>query len=139
MNIGQLTSLSLVLMYAHRDTTYALGRMVGGTVDKCGVANDVMIAIRKLDKELRSFITSGLDDDMCLDVEIEINANAVPAKVYFVVDMDEPYVVAVLADGLDVMPLISQCDLDEYKADFITKCAKRRAESEVDNAYEYEA
>ena len=61
------------------------------------------------------------------------------ANNWFVLDIDEPYAVAVVAGGIDVMPLISQDDLDEYKDDFIAKCAKSREESEVDNAYEREA
>lgn len=139
MNIEQLSHLSSTLMYAHSDVAYALGRMVGGTSDKIGVAKSVMNATSRVDKSLAEFRASGFDSELYLDVEIEVNANAVPAKVWFVLDLDEPYVAAVVACGLDVMPLISQDDLDEYKDDFIAKCAKLRAESEVDNAYEREA
>ena len=140
MNIESLSHLSSTLMYAHSDAAYALGRLVGGTADKLGVTKSVMNSISRVDKSLAAFRESGFDSELYLDVEIEINANNdVPARVWFVLDLDEPYVVAVVADGLDVMPLISQDDLDEYKDDFIAKCAKLKAESEVDNAYEYEA
>lgn len=139
MNIESLSHLSSTLMYAHSDAAYALGRLVGGTADKIGVSRSVMNAVSRVDKSLAAFRESGFDSEMYLDVEIEVNANAVPARVWFVLDLDEPYVVAVVADGLDVMQLISQDDLDEYKDDFIAKCAKLKAESEVDNAYEREA
>lgn len=139
MNIESLSHLSSTLMYAHSDAAYALGRLVGGTSDKIGVARSVMNAVSRVDKSLAAFRESGFDSELYLDVEIEVNANAVPAKIWFVLYLDEPYVAAVVAGGLDVMPLISQDDLDEYKDDFIAKCAKLRAESEIDNAYEIEA
>lgn len=137
MNIESLSHLSSTLMYAHSDAAYALGRLVGGTSDKCGVTKSVMNAVSIVDKSLAAFRESGFDSELYLDVEIEVNANAVPAKAWFVLDMDEPYVVAVVVDGLDVMPLISQDDLDEYKADFIAKCAKLKAESKADDAFSY--
>lgn len=137
MNIESLSRLSSILMYAHADVAYSLGRLVGGTTDKCGVAKNVTGAIRGVDKALAAFRESGFDSELYLDVEIEINANAVPAKVWFVLDLDEPYVVAVVADGVDVMQLISQDDLDEHKADFIAKCIKLKAESEADDAFSY--
>ena len=135
MNIEQLSHLSSTLMYAHSDAAYALGRLVGGTADKIGVASSVMNAVSRVDKSIAAFRESGFDSELYLDVEIEINANTVPAKVWFVLDLDEPYVVAVVADGIDVMSLIGQDDLDEYKDDFIAKCAKLKAGSEVDSVY----
>lgn len=137
MNIEQLSHLSSTLMYAHSDAAYALGRLVGGTADKVGVAKSVMNAISRVDKSIAAFRESGFDSELYLDVEIEINANAVPAKIWFVVDIDEPYVAAVVAGGLDVMPLISQDDLDEYKDDFIAKCANLKDESKADDAFSY--
>ena len=139
MNIESLSHLSSTLMYAHSDAAYALGRLVGGTSDKCGVTKSVMNAVSIVDKSIAAFRESGFDSELYLDVEIEVNSNTVPAKVWFVLDLDEPYVAAVVADGIDVMPLISQDDLDEYKADFISKCAKRKAESMADDAFSYEA
>ena len=126
MNIEQLSHLSSTLMYAHSDAAYALGRIVGGTSDKIGAARSVLNAISRVDKSIAAFRESGFDSELYLDVEIEVNANAVAAKVWFVLDLDEPYVVAVVADGLDVMPLISQDDLDEYREKFIADCAKPR-------------
>ena len=139
MNIEKLTSLSYVLMYAHSDTAYALGRLVGGTADTRVVAKDVMNVISRVNKELVGFLASGFGDVLYLDVEIEINTNKVPAKVWFAIDIDGPHIVSVVAGGMDVMSLISQDDLDEYKADFIAECAKRKAEAEADDACEYEA
>ena len=139
MNIESLSHLSSTLMYAHSDAAYALGRFVGGTADKVGVVKSVMNAVSRVDKSLAAFRESGFDQELYLDVEIEVNANAVPAKVWFVLDIDEPYVVAVVVGGIDVMPLISQDDLDEYREKFIADCAKLMAESEIDNAYEREA
>lgn len=134
MNIRKLSLLSSVLMYAHDDISRALGRLVGGTADKRGVAKDVISAVSKVDKSLVELMESGIDTDMYLDVEIEINTDKVPASVWFEVDVDEPHIVAVVAKGMDVMPLISQLYLDEYKAEFIAECAKRREESEADYA-----
>ena len=139
MNIESLSHLSSTLMYAHSDAAYALGRFVGGTADKCGVTKSVMNAVSRVDKSIAAFRESVFDSEMCLDIEIEINTDKVPAKAWFAIDIDGPHIAAVVADGLDVMPLISQDDLDEYKADFIAKCAKRKAESEVDDAFSYEA
>ena len=139
MNIRKLSLLSSVLMYAHDDISRALGRLVGGTVDKSGVAKDVMSAVSKVDKALVELMESGIDTDMYLDVEIEINTDKVPARVWFEVDVDEPHIVAVVAGGMDVMSLISQQDLDEYKADFVAECSKRKADAEADDAFSYEA
>lgn len=137
MNIESLSHLSSTLMYAHSDAAYALGRLVGGTADKLGVTKSVMNAVSRVDKSLAAFRESGFESELYLDVEIEVNANAVPAKVWFVLDLDEPYVAAVVAGGMDVMPLISQDDLDEYKEKFIVKCAKLRDESKADDAFSY--
>ena len=139
MNIRKLSSLSTALMYAHDDISRALGRMIGVTADDCGVTNSVMSAISRVDTAIVELFVSGLDTDMYLDVEIEINTNKVPAKVWFAVDVDEPHIVAVVAGGMDVTSLISQQDLDEYKAEFIAECAKRKAEYRADDAFSYEA
>ena len=139
MNIRKLSSLSSALMYAHDDIARELGRLIGGTADDCGVTNKVMNAISIVDTAIVELFVSVLDSDMYLDVEIEINTNKVPAKVWFSVDVDEPYIAAVVAGGIDVTALISQDDLDEYKAEFIVECAKRKADAEADYAFSYEA
>ena len=139
MNIESLSYLSSALMHAHRDTAYALGRLVGGTADKCGVARDVMSAISRVDKAMAEFLASGFGAELHLDVEIEINTNKVPAKVWFAIDVDGPHLFSVVAGGMDVMALISKEDIDEYKAEFISECAKRKTEAEADDAFEYEA
>ena len=124
MKIEQLSKLAYVLMYAHHDVTSVLGRVVGGSVDAYGVRAQAFCAIRNAEMAISEFRDALSGAEYAHNVTIEVNTEKTPAIAWFEMDVDGPRLVSVVAKGIDVLPLMSDADLDELVDDFLARCAK---------------
>ena len=124
MKIEHLAKLSCVLMHAHHDVTSALGRAVGGSVDAHGVRAQVFSAIRDAEMTISEFRNAHSGAEYAHNVTIEVNTEKMPAIAWFEKDVGGPRLVSVVAKGVDVLPLMSDADLDEFVDDVLAMCAK---------------
>ena len=106
MNIESLSYLASALMHAHHNVTSTLGRMVGGSRNHEDNERVVRDAIRDVSARSEVVLAELLGCLMQYETTVVVFGDELPAVAYYEHDHDCTILVAVVCNGIDVIPLI---------------------------------